>query len=98
MGHHPSQHLGHSHHPKGHPLSSPPPPPWQPWASQVWTPCVCGLVWPLSLSVMVSRFVCVSLISVAEWTPLCAHTTSSSPTCLPTLGGLTVWLQRIQLL
>lgn len=26
VGHHPSQHLGHSHHPKGHPLSSPPSP------------------------------------------------------------------------
>ena len=39
-----------------------------------------------------------SLLSVAESTPLCERTTHSLPKCLPTLGGLTVWLQQIRLL
>lgn len=76
--------------PQRTPAEFPSSPPWQPRASQVWTPRVCGLVWPLSRSTMVSRFVCVSLLSAAEWTPLCTHTMCSSPMYLPTLGGLTV--------
>lgn len=93
MGHHPSQRLGKDT------CCVPPPPPGQPWASQVWTPRVCGLVWRChSASCFQDPSVFHSLLSVAESTPLCARTTYSLPTCLPTLGGLTVWLQQIRLL
>lgn len=70
MGHHPSQHLGHSHHPRGHPLRSPPPPVATLGLPGV-TPRVCGLVWLLSLSITVSRLVCVLL------TPLCGRVDSA---------------------
>lgn len=98
VGHHPSQRLGHSRHPRGHPLRSPPPPVATWGLPGVDAPRLCLSGRCHSASRFQDSSVFRSLLSVAEWTPLCARTTCSSPTCLPTLGGLAVWLQRIWLL